>query len=133
MIGPANRPERQDRQFRLRWLSAPLRRARAMPAPVNDYSQFVGPRTLIRALVVAGLLLLVFTWRLDQAVGTAYDTRWFAPSETGTPLNCDSCLRLPTSKWVRAHWLATVIAFALLLGAAFFFRHRCAPGRQLRL
>jgi Ca2+/Na+ antiporter len=90
----------------------------------------IGPRTVTRILVVVGLLLFAITWRLDQAVGTAYATGWFAPEEKGTTFACENCLRLPTSAWVHVYWITTLFAFAFLLVAAILWWRRCA--RELR-
>ena len=75
--------------------------------------------------MVGGVLLFALTWRLDQAIKTAYDTHWFAPSEKGTPLACESCLRLPSEWWVLVYLLATALAFAAILWAALKWRLRC--------
>ena len=93
--------------------------------PLRNWRCFGGSRARTRLLVVGGVLLFVLTWRLDQAVKTAYDTRWFAPSERGTPLACESCLRLPSSGWVWVYGLATVFAFAAIFVAVLMWRLRC--------
>src|SRR5205085_6454306 len=87
--------------------------------PEDDRTRLMS-RIVIRACVVAGVLLLVAAWRLDQAVGTAYATNWVAPRFLLTAQSspaCHGCWRLPGEGWIAAYSLAGSGAL-LLLGLA---------------
>lgn len=83
-------------------------------------------RTARRLLGVTGLLLVIVTWRGDQAARTAYGTGWIVPEDAGRQLAtgaCEGCLRLPSEIWVGVHAAAgffgplLVLAMVLLWGA----------------
>jgi hypothetical protein len=78
----------------------------------------LGSRITTRALIVCGTLGLVFAWRLDAALKTAYDTDWVVPGDD---------LRLPTAAWSLAHVVVGVFAVAFLAGAALLWRRREVP------
>ena len=74
----------------------------------------IATRTAIRACLVAGVLLLVAGWRIDQAVRKAYATGWRA-----APGSSD---RLPAG-WASIYIAVSLLAvLALLLGAELFRR-----------
>jgi hypothetical protein len=71
-----------------------------------------GRRIATRASGVAGMLLLVAGWRLDQAVRTAYASRW---------LNADG-LRLPSETWRILAAGAPFAGVVLLLAAVYVWQ-----------
>jgi hypothetical protein len=75
-----------------------------------------GSRLFTRILVVCGILGLVFAWRIDRAVKTAYDSKWVAANTAG--------LRLPTQAWSWFYAFTGALSGILLLGAALFWRRR---------
>lgn len=82
------------------------------------------PRIVSRLLVVGGILLFVVTWRIDQAVRTAYDTGWLARGKRTGQYACDGCLRLPTDVWVGGHVVVSALALLALLSACLLWRRR---------
>jgi hypothetical protein len=79
-------------------------------------------------LVVLGVLGLVASWRLDQAVATAYRTDWVAPDfverQKETISDCSNCWRLPSEPWIWAYALTGSLAILCLLGAVMLFQRR---------
>jgi hypothetical protein len=71
-------------------------------------------RLLTRLLGVLGVLLLVLTWRLDQAVHTAYVSGW-----TGQTIKLEHCgkCRLPGHGWLFLHGAAGMLAVICFVGA----------------
>ena len=69
-------------------------------------------RALTRLLGVVGVLLLVLTWRLDEAVRTAYVSGW-----TGLTIKLDDCAtcRLPGDWWTRVHGVGALVAVVLFV------------------
>ena len=72
-------------------------------------------RFTTRVLIVCGTLGLVFAWRLDRAIKTAYESSWVSPGGD---------LRLPTSVWIGFHVAFGVVSILLLIGAALLWRRR---------
>jgi len=95
----------------------------------------VGPRTLARLLVVTALLLIVFAWRLDGAMRTAYQTGWCVvtsglkvsgplPGQLFSDPCKDGDLRLPGTAWIAAHAVASLLAVLLLALTVILYRWR---------
>jgi hypothetical protein len=72
-------------------------------------------RLTTRALIVYGTLGLVFVWRLDRGIKTAYESNWVA---LGTDL------RLPTATWAWFHAVAGPVSVLFLVVAALLWRRR---------
>jgi hypothetical protein len=85
-------------------------------------------RRAIRAFWVGGLLVLVATWRLDQAVATAYGTQWVAPNFLlrvhGSPACHGECWRLPSKTWVWVYAGTGLLALLLLALAVWCYCRR---------
>lgn len=77
---------------------------------MNRFRTFATSRTSVRALVVGAVVLLLLSWRLDQAVRTAYQSGW-----TVAPHDLD---RLPSTGWVAIYVAAAILAFLLFFAAA---------------
>jgi hypothetical protein len=93
----------------------PVPAVRATPKTVL-FGRIDWRRTFSRALGVGGILFYVATWRIDQAVHTAYASSWTGAAVGG----CFDC-RLPTHTWVG--WHVGLGLFApLLLTAALWIR-----------
>jgi hypothetical protein len=75
----------------------------------------LGSRLVTKAMIVCAALGLTFAWRLDRAVGTAYELEWVADGDG---------LRLPTQFWVVAHAGVGLVSVGLLVGAALLWRRR---------
>lgn len=73
-------------------------------------------RLFTRSLIVVGTLGLVFAWRVDRAINTAYNSQWVAPNTDG--------LRLPTQTWSWFYAGIGAVSVVLLLGAALLWRRR---------
>src|SRR4051794_39431765 len=76
-------------------------------------------RLLARLCGVAGVLLVVLSLRLDQAVRTAYASDWTrrAAGTLKEPVHgCLDC-RLPDWRWISLHALAAGVGIVLLLFA----------------
>ncbi len=105
-----------------------------MPSEPGGVAKLLSSRTMLRALLVAAFLVGALTWRLDQAVGIAYETDWVPPSyqavQQANPLReCPGCPRLPDDGWVWAYTAGTVLAFVFLLLAVLVWRLRAFRGQ----
>ena len=78
------------------------------------------PRVVTRLLFVAGTLVLILVWRVDQAVSTAYTSGWLDLDDRP----CGHCRRLPSNDWVWTQAGASVLAALLLSGAVLLWRTR---------
>lgn len=99
-------------------------------APVKPLTS----RTMLRLLLAAAFLVGVLTWRLDQAVRTAYKTNWVpfryqAVQQANLLRECPGCPRLPSDGWVWVYTAGTVLAFVFLLLAVLVWRLRAFRGQ----
>lgn len=85
---------------------------------VNPSHAWLSSRLTTRALGVIGVLMLVFAWRVDNAVRTAYASGWQTPAGE----------RLPSPLWVHIHAFSGALALLALLAALTTWHLR--KGRQ---
>jgi hypothetical protein len=85
-------------------------------------------RLISRVFIVFGILAMVASWRLDQAVGTAYRTDWVAPQfvarQQSSLFGCANCWRLPSESWLWTYALTGSAALLALLVATLLFHVR---------